>query len=76
MYKDRAIEIMSDGCYKRSNRRSNGSDGSGSKEWIKEKFEGGSKEWIKEKFEGAMDQGLAVVQKGTEGAIIMFNIYV
>ena len=32
---------MSDGCYKRSNRRSNGSvDGSGSKEWIKEKFEG------------------------------------
>ena len=37
---------MSDECYKRSNRRSNGSvDGSGSKEWIKEKFE------------GAMDQG-------------------
>ena len=34
---------MSDRCYKR---RSNGSvDGSGSKEWIKEKFE------------GAMDQG-------------------
>jgi len=37
---------MSDGCYNRSNRRSNGSaDGSGSKGWIKEKFE------------GAMDQG-------------------
>ena len=37
---------MSDGCFKRSNRRSNGSvDGSGSKGWIKEKFE------------GAMDQG-------------------
>ena len=54
---------MNDGCYKRSNRRSNGSvDGSGSKGWIKEKFE------------GAMDQGQAVVQKGIEGAIIMFNI--
>ena len=31
---------MSDGCYKRSNRRSNGSE---SKGWIKEKFEGGGK---------------------------------
>ena len=35
---------MSDGCYKRSNRRSNGStDGSGSNGWIKEKFKGGGK---------------------------------
>ena len=53
---------MNDGCYKRSNRRSNGSvDGSGSKGWIKEKFE------------GAMDQG-ASCSLGIEGAIIMFNI--